>query len=149
MQQKANQLCTGSDYLQVWPEELPQIYPKPHWKQYDFALTYRLLDVLERNDGLRRTVLTEERKSAIGKSRTVAYREIAVKVFGALPAYAIYFADPAGHGTHYYGSSIKPRIYYLQKHYDLAKQRLGIAGADLPSEWGVGETWDSVRKEWP
>lgn len=63
-------------------------YPPVDWTTDSFALTYKMLEVLEEYDGLRRTIRAGERETATGKKKADAHRDIAEKVLHNIPQYS-------------------------------------------------------------
>ncbi|MCJ1422655.1 hypothetical protein MMC29_000535, partial [Sticta canariensis] len=128
-------------------------YPLVDWTTNSFALTYKMLGVLEEYDGLRRTIWAGEGEAATGKSKADAHRDIAEKILHNLPQYSALVTTDSG--RKHYGATVKARITKLQEQYATVKERLGVTGAGLPTEeaiWVNSElmnVWEAVKKTCP
>ncbi|MCJ1423317.1 hypothetical protein MMC29_001199 [Sticta canariensis] len=120
------------------------------WTSDLFALTYRLLSVLEEFDGLRRTIWAGERDKPTARKKADAHRDIAEKIFHSLPQYAELIATDSG--KKHYGATMKACITKLQEQYASVKERLGVTEAGLPNKesiWTGSElmnVWEAVKK---
>ncbi|MCJ1425338.1 hypothetical protein MMC29_003226 [Sticta canariensis] len=141
---------TRSNYIDLEPEEkLLQRYPSLDWTSDNFAMTYRLLETLEHDEQLRRTVCTRGRKSVTRMTKSDAYHEIAIRVLEVFPAYAIYVGDAAGDGAKHYGPCLRNKIFALLTQYKSVRECLGDTGTGLPADWEAGEAWNSVKPTCP
>lgn len=75
-------------------------YPLVEWISNSFALTEKMLEVLENFDGLRQTIWAGEKEPARGKHKADAHREIAIKVLEEVLQYTALIATEEGE-THY------------------------------------------------
>ncbi len=157
-----------SDYAQLsWQESSnspktklpgrdPSEYPQLNWTENDFAMTYRLLDIFHEHESIRRAIWPGPDDEPSGKIKTDVHNEIALKLLKPLNnKYSECIARKEG--LRFYGKSVKNRVFKLKESYNKAVERLGSAGAVLPSEESVytaednsiREAWDAVRKTAP
>ncbi|MCJ1264012.1 hypothetical protein MMC22_003883 [Lobaria immixta] len=128
-------------------------YSPVDWTTNSFALTEKMLEVLENFDGLRRTIWAGEEDPAKGRHKADAHKEIAIKVLEEVPQYTALIATDEG--QKHYGNTVKARITKLQEQFVTVKERLGVTGAGLPTEeaiWTHSElmnVWKAVKETCP
>lgn len=128
-------------------------FPQVPWSAHDRTLTWELITILEKNNFVKRAIWPGPGDATVGKTKTTAYKELAVKLFGEKREYRDFMAQREG--KDFYATSVKGHLGRIQDTYKKAKEQLGVTGAGLLNEndiWpnsGLSDKWHEVKATCP